>query len=56
MNQADKSRICWIKETYNYLIDGSSENKKAKGTKQCVLKRKLKIEDYKNCIEPMQIV
>ena len=51
MNQVDKSRICWIKKTYSYLIDGSSENKKAKGTKQCALKRKLKIKDYKNYIE-----
>ena len=29
--------------------------KKAKGTKKCVIKRKLKFEDYKNCLEAAQI-
>ena len=31
-------------KTYSYLIDDESENKKAKGTKMCVIKRKLKFE------------
>ena len=30
-------------KTYSYLIDDSSKDKKAKGTKKCVIKRKLKI-------------
>ena len=34
-------------KTYNYLIDNSSEDIKAKGTKMCVIKRKLKFENYK---------
>ena len=38
-------------KTYSYLIDDGSEDKKAKGTKKCVVKRKLKFEDYKNCLE-----
>ena len=38
-------------KTYSYLIDDGSEDKKAKGTKKCVIKRKLKFEDYKNCLE-----
>ena len=29
-------------KTYSYLIDDGSEDKKAKGTKKCVIKRKLK--------------
>ena len=29
--------------------------KKAKGTKNCVIKRKLKFQDYKNCLEAAQI-
>ena len=37
--------------TYSYLIDEASEDKKAKGTKKCVIKRKLKFENYKNCLE-----
>ena len=35
-------------KTYSYLIDDGSEDKKAKGTKKCVVKRKLKFENYKN--------
>ena len=34
--------------TYSYLIDEGSENKKAKFTKKCVIKRKLKYENFKN--------
>ena len=29
-------------KTYSYLINGGSEDKKAKGTKKCLIKRKLK--------------
>ena len=32
------------------LMNDGSENKKAKDTKKCVIK-KLKFEDYKNCLE-----
>ena len=42
-------------EMYSYLTDDSSEDKKAKGTKKCVRKRKLKFEDYKNCLEATQL-
>ena len=31
------------------------KTKKVKGTKRCVIKRKLKFEDYINCIETAQI-
>ena len=40
---------------YSYLIDDVSEDKKAKGTKKCVIKRKLKFENYKNCLEVTQL-
>ena len=40
---------------YSYLIDDGSEDKKAKGTKKCVIKRKLKFENYKNCLEATQL-
>ena len=39
----------------SYLINDSSEDKKAKGTKKCVIKTKLKLEDYKNCLEATQL-
>ena len=42
-------------KTYSYLIDGGSEDTKAKGTKKCVMKRKLKFENYKNCLEATQL-
>ena len=41
--------------TYSYLKDDGSEDKKAKGTKKCVIKRKLKFESYKNCLEATQL-
>ena len=37
-------------KSYSYLIDDSSEDKKGKGTKKCVIKRKLDFQDYKNCL------
>ena len=30
-------------KTYSYLIDDGSEDKKAKGTKRCFIKRKIKL-------------
>ena len=38
-----------------YLIHDGSEDKKGKGTKKCVIKRKLKFENYKNCLEATQL-
>ena len=32
-------------KTYSYLKDNNDEDKKAKGTKMCVIKRKLKFQD-----------
>ena len=37
-------------KTYAYLIDDDSENKKAKGTKKCVIKQGLMFNDYKDCL------
>ena len=42
-------------KTYSYLTDDGSEDKKAKGTKKCVIKRKLKFQDYRNCLEAVQV-
>ena len=42
-------------KTYSYLKDNNDEDKKAKGTKKCVIKRKLKFENYKNCLEASQL-
>ena len=42
-------------KTYWYLIDDSSEDQKAKGTKKCVIRKRLKFENYKNCLEATQL-
>ena len=38
-------------KAYSYLKDDGSEDKKAKDTKKCDLKRKLKFGNYKNSLE-----
>ena len=40
--------------TYSYLKDNNSEDRKAKGRKNCVIKRKLKFEGCNNCLEAPQ--
>ena len=42
-------------KTYSYLTDHHSEDKKAKDTKKCVIKKKLKLENYKNSLEAAQL-
>ena len=37
-------------KTYSDLMDDGGSDKKAKGTKKCVIKRKLKFNDYKDCL------
>ena len=41
-------------KTYSSLRDDGNEDKKAKGTIKCVIKRKLKFENYKNYLEVTQ--
>ena len=43
------NEFVWLRaKTYSYLKYDGSEDKKAKGTKKCILKRKLKFEHYKH--------
>ena len=44
-----------IAKTCSQLIDDNSEDKKAKDTKKCLIKRKLKFENYKNYLEATQL-
>ena len=37
-------------KTYAYLMDDDIEKKKAKGTKRCTIKRRLKLKDYKDLV------
>ena len=43
-------------KTHSYLTDDDKNDKKAKGTKKCVIKRILKFNDYKNCIFKNEII
>ena len=43
-------------KTYSYLTDDCKEDIKAKGTKKCVIKRRLKFNDYKDCLLNNKIV
>ena len=45
-------------KTYSYLMKDDGKhvtNKKAKGTKKCVIKRILKLNDYKDCLLNIEI-
>ena len=42
--------------TYSYLTDDCKEDKKAKGTKNCVIKRMIKFNDYKNCLLKDEVI
>ena len=44
-----------LANSYNYLKDNNDEDKKSKGTKNCIIKRKHKCRDYKNCSEAAQV-
>ena len=37
-------------KVYSYLMDDGGSDKKAKETKMCVIKRRLKFNDYKDCL------
>ena len=43
-------------KTYAYLMDDGSEHKKAKGTKKCVIKRRLMVKNYKDCLFNNRII
>ena len=43
-------------KTCAYLMDDDGEEKKAKGTKKCVIKRELSFENYKDCLFNGEII
>ena len=43
-------------KTYSYLTDDCEEDKKAKGTKKCVIKRRLNFSYYKYCLLNNEII
>ena len=42
-------------KSYSYLIEDGSEEKKIKNHKKCVIKWKVKFENYENCLEVTQL-
>ena len=42
-------------KTYSYLINDKDKDKKVKGTKNCVIKRQLKVENYEHYLEARQL-
>ena len=43
-------------KTYSYLTDDCKEDRKAKGTKKCLIKRMIKFNDYKNCLLKDEVI
>ena len=43
-------------KTYSYLMDDGRNDKKARGTKKCVIKQRLKFNDYKKCLLNDEII
>ena len=43
-------------KTYSYLTDDGNSDKSAKGTKKCVIKLRLKFNDYKDCLLNNEII
>ena len=43
-------------KTYSFLTDDVKEDKKAKGTKKCVIKKMIKFYDYKKCLLNDEII
>ena len=43
-------------KTYSYLMDDGGSDKKAKGTKKCVIKGRIKFNDYKDCLLNNEII
>ena len=43
-------------KNYSYLTDDGKEDKKAKGTKKCIIKKMIKFNDYKKCLLNDEVV
>ena len=51
------TEFVWLRpKTYSYLLDDVSGDRKVKATKKCVLKRRVKFEDYKKCLQNNKMI
>ena len=42
--------------TWAYLMDNNSENKKVKGTKKCIIKKGIVVKNYEDCMFDNKII
>ena len=51
------TEFCGLRpKTYSYLMDDDGSDKKGKGTKRCVIKQRLRFNDYKDCLLNNEII
>ena len=43
-------------KTYSYLTDNDKIDKKAKGTKKCIINKMIKFNDYKKCLLNFEVI
>ena len=43
-------------KAYSFLTDDGKQDKKAKGTKKCIIKKMIKLNDYKKCLLNGEII
>ena len=43
-------------KAYSFITDNSKEDKKAKGTKKCIIKKMIKFNDYKKCLLDDEVI
>ena len=43
-------------KTYSFLTDDGKEDKKAKGTKKCIIKKMIKFNEYKKCLLDDEVI
>ena len=43
-------------KTYLFLTDDCKEDKKAKGTRKCIIKKMIKFNDYKKCLLDDEVI
>ena len=43
-------------KTYSFVTDDGKEDKKAKGTKKCIIKKMIKFNDYKKCLLDDEVI
>ena len=48
--------VTLMPKTYSFLTDDGKEDKKAKGTNKCVIKKKIKFSDYKKCLYSDELI